>query len=126
MRLWLAAACLVLVACSSTYQPLPTNTPTGLRVVRPGNQGVIWTDGVGSWHLGADKESWARWNTLARANDLTGQNQMVREGKAFRVLEGTKVLVLAIELPGSLEVRVLDGPAKDRSGWIEFERVKPS
>lgn len=93
--------------------------------VRVGSEGKVDTDGIAQWHLQPDRDSRDQWEKYASANDIAGQQQMISRGRSFPVANGTRVLVIEIDLPGSLYVRVLDGPYQGKAGWIDYVRVKP-
>ncbi len=73
--------------------------------------------------LGTTSENYNRLVQLANAKDAAGWENMLSNGQAFLVAEGTKARVIGTKVL-QLEVRVMDGKYEGQSGWISRELVK--
>lgn len=71
-----------------------------------------------------DDASWDLMMQAIRAKDTQGLVELSLQGKVFMVNPGETVKVLDMGLT-SLKIRVMEGAAKGRAGWIVREAVKP-
>lgn len=58
------------------------------------------------------------------ANDRIGFSQIFNSPQVFHVSNDTKVNILDLEF-GKTQVRIEDGPAMGRTGWVVHEWVSP-
>lgn len=115
MRLLIAAVLLLLTACTSTpKQPHPY----------VGKQAHITTGRGGVLHLTVDRAAYSEWTGYALSNDAPSQQRMISQGKAFPVMDGTLVSVLDLNWGFDGYVRVLEGAQKDKTGWLDFDRLR--
>jgi hypothetical protein len=49
---------------------------------------------------------------------------LVREGKAFSLEPGVRVAVIK-EHYNERQIRILEGPENERTGWVPFEWLEP-
>jgi hypothetical protein len=67
-------------------------------------------------------------HALAKALDGHDQaklEQMVAQGKAVEVIAGTRAKVIG-ESYNEREIRILDGPMANKTGWVPFEWLRPA
>lgn len=88
-----------------------------------GSEVVIYAPNLDTAYLGVDKESYDMWIKAASAKDYIGMAQLEALGKVFPVSNGTKVLVIDRNF-ALRKVRVLEGDAFGKSGWLPREWLK--
>jgi len=57
--------------------------------------------------------------------DRAKTQEMVANGKAVMVIAGTRAKVIR-ESFGEREIRILDGPEANKTGWVPFEWLRPA
>ncbi len=50
---------------------------------------------------------------------------MIEQGKVVQVIEGTRVKVIG-ESYNEREIRILDGPEANKTGWVPYEWLRPA
>jgi hypothetical protein len=73
--------------------------------------------------LGTTKANYDRLVKLSVARDEAGIKQMIYNGEAFIVAEGTRGKVIDSSIL-SIQVRILDGKYQGYSGWISRDLVQ--
>lgn len=100
----------------ATFTPEPPAIGAEGRVYIEGNDDVI---------LATTKDDYEELAKALAARDTVGVQEMYVRGRVFLVKNETRVLV--IDSAGFFiqqrRVRVLEGPAKDRAGWIDSNFV---
>jgi len=88
-----------------------------------GSESIISVPGLNEVYIAVDKEVFDEWIKACNAKDYIGVAQMEALGKLFVVSNGTKVLVIDRHT-FSREVRILEGNATGKSGWLPYEWLK--
>lgn len=57
--------------------------------------------------------------------DQAKTEEMVAAGKAVEVIAGTRARVIS-ESNNERQIRILDGPQANRTGWVPFEWLRPA
>ncbi len=66
------------------------------------------------------QENYKQFMKYVSANDRTGADNMLARGQLFMIETGTEVKVIQATFNG-IEVRVQEGPHKDKTAWISLE-----
>ncbi len=90
------------------------------KMLKPGDIGKISK----TMFVGVDGEAFDALMKAAGARDDVGIKEVFLADRGFVLQPGTKVRILDFGF-GKYEIRVLDGPRKDRAGWIIQEVVTP-
>lgn len=107
----------------STEQPAPPPKQRSEKEVRNvGSEARLIVDS-GTVLVAADEAAYKRFLTLAVADDTLGIADMVMQGQAFLVPNGTKVKVIDSGF-ARREVRILEGEHFGRSGWVAYEFLR--
>lgn len=88
-----------------------------------GSEAFICVPDLDTAHLAVDEESMDLWTKACVAKDYIGMAQLEASGRVFPVPNGTKVLVIDSSF-AIKKVRVLEGDAYGKSGWLPYEWVK--
>lgn len=108
---FLILLCLLLFSCGGSNMP------------DVGSEAVLYLKGSEVVLLADSKPAYKQFIKIQTAKDKHGFNQMVSAGKIFAVPNGTRVLILDLDL-AAYEVRILQGEHKNRTGWIAYEFAK--
>ena len=103
----------MLTACAA-----PTPEPSDI-----GSEATISVPNLDTVHLALNKEALDLWTEACVAKDYIGMAQLESVGKVFPVPNGTRVLVINSAF-AVRQVRVLEGNAYGRSGWLPYEWLK--
>jgi hypothetical protein len=88
-----------------------------------GSESILQAGNLEEIYLTIDKESFDEWSKVAAAKDHIGMLELLSAGKMFIVPAGTKVLVIDSSW-AIREVRILEGDAFGRTGWLPYEWLK--
>jgi len=88
-----------------------------------GSEAFIRVPNLDTVQLAVDKESSEMWIKACVAKDYIGMVELEASGRIFTVPSGTKVLVIDSSF-AIRKVRVLEGDAFGKSGWLPYEWVK--
>lgn len=108
----------VVIGTCLAGQPEPSPEPSDV-----GSEATIQVPNLEVVYLAIDEQAFDEWTKACVAEDYIGMAQLQASGKVFTVPNGTKVLVIDSSF-ASIEVRILEGDAIGRSGWIPYEWVK--
>lgn len=100
--------------------PAPTTGGT----VQIGQKGHLHASGGPVWLAVSAQAEDARIKASI-ANDTVGLQNLIMAGQLFSVEDGTAALVIDRSGLGVRQVRILEGPAKDRAGYLPMEWVVP-
>lgn len=118
---------LMVVFCSGVASPNRSGTPTESggtsKVTFAGDRAVLSNANGQIVTLAATRVTRDRLVTLATANDRFGVAEMLLDGTAWTVPNGTGCLVIESDYSVS-EVRILDGIHAGRAGFVASEFVK--
>lgn len=81
-------------------------------------------NGANGTTLAVDLESWNKMSDYAKANDNQAMGKMAFEGKVFLVTSRTKIVVIDETIYSQKQVRILEGPQKDLTGWCASDFIK--
>ena len=114
----------VLGACGPTTPP-PTPTP----FLHPGDEGTLYVEGLETFFIAVDEAAYDELLDAIAIDDVLGAEQMLLRGNIFPVDNNTRVLLLArgpvFTFSPRMRIRVLEGPATGRAGWVHVSWVKP-
>lgn len=110
----------VLIGCLMFGCGAPSETTAPASV---GSEAVIRAPNLDTVYLAIDKESFNMWTKACVAKDYIGMAQLESAGLVFPVPNGTKVLVIDRDT-FIRQVRILEGSAFGKSGWLPFEWLK--
>ena len=88
-----------------------------------GSEAVIDVPSLDTVFLCVDKEAFDMFLDAALANDSFGVAELEISGRMFGVPNGTKVLIIDSSF-ATRRVRVLEGYAVGKSGWLPYEWLK--
>lgn len=113
---------LVLFAVGRAWKLKP-ETPAN-HMLHKGEQAMVAnTAGKAVWLATSKQDTYTLQQAMGR-QDQAALEQAAAQGAAFPVQVGTRVRVRS-EAISRLEVEVLDGPDAGRTGWAEFEYLRP-
>jgi hypothetical protein len=92
--------------------------------VHKGEVAVLTETGQPSAVVSVTKDYVAVLAPVVATKNQAAVDQMVREGKAFLIPNGTRVKVVS-ESYNERQIQVLDGPLQGRTAWVPFEWLKP-
>lgn len=121
LALCVAGLCL-LCGCESTEKPKPEEW-----VPSPGDIVTLVNDGAAMpiVTLCDDTHTYDQLVKAATAHDEVGQREIEGGGHTFITRSGTRARVLEYDLlEERVQVRLADGPLKDRAGWLPRKSVK--
>ncbi len=105
----------LLLACATTpTQPKPSDV---------GSEATIQAPNLDEVHLAIDKQAFDEWIKACVAKDYIGMLELQASGRVFTVPNVTKVLVIDSSF-ASREVRILEGDAFGKAGWLPYEWLK--
>lgn len=93
-------------------------------VVEKGETAILQSSGSPIW-VCARKDDTYRMQQAMTAGDRLFLQSATEAGNAFQVDGGTKVKVLTASVD-KREIRVEDGPQAGKTGWVEFEYLRPA
>jgi predicted nucleic acid-binding Zn ribbon protein len=104
------------------------NSPSNNISTGVGDEGILnsndnISDCSGEIIIGVNEEAQKAITEASVAEDGYGLMELVAAGKAFTVLNCTKVKILDTGF-AIRKIRVLEGGQKNRSGWVPYEFVK--
>ncbi len=118
------------IAAMRTHQDAPTPSPAAASVSRGGNirtggPAKLRATGGDPWvPMGATLDDLTRAKQLFAARDTRGLAEMARDGKLIMEIENrTRVTVIDFG-PFNSEVRIEEGPAAGRSGWVSTDWIE--
>ncbi len=113
---------LIIIGISMGTCPGGTTTETTPSVTI-GSEAFIRAGNLDTVYLAVDKQSMDMWAKAGLAKDYIGMAQLEASGRIFPVPNGTKVLVIDSSFT-LRKVRVLEGDAYGKSGWLPYEWVE--
>lgn len=120
-RLALAAA-LLLAGCGMHFSEETKFTHR----VHAGDTARLWAPPDYKYSFVAtQREHCYELQALLAKNDFDGIRQLAEQDKVFSTDAGAKVKVLR-EAYNEREIKILEGSAEGRTGWVVFEWLKPS
>ncbi len=93
-------------------------------IVHVGETAVLTTPKAGRIWLARDKRSCYSLQVAMTNNDQVSLDNAGQRGEAFPVASGTQVRVKG-ESVSARQVELLDGPDAGKTGWVEFEYLRP-
>jgi hypothetical protein len=109
-----------IVTMPGDSSPSPSQTKPSATV---GSEATISAPNLDTVYLAVDKDAFDLWVKASVSKDYIGMQELESLGKVFPVPNGTKVLVIDSAFTAR-QVRVLEGNAYGRSGWLPYEWVK--
>jgi hypothetical protein len=109
-------------AFSGCHPPLETNEK---HYVHSGETATLEVKDARTVYVVFDKKDCYDCEVATVTNNHERLDRLVREGKAFTTAPGTRVEVLT-ESFNQRKIRILDGEAQGRVGWVPFEWLKPA
>lgn len=88
-----------------------------------GSKAVIRAPNLDIVYLAIDKESFDMWTKACVAKDYIGMMQLEASGRVFSVPNNTKVLIIDRNF-AIRKVRILEGDAFGKAGWLPYEWLK--
>lgn len=89
-----------------------------------GETAVLMAQAAGEVWLATDKRHCYSLQVSMANKDAVALKNAESRGEAFAVAAGTQVKVVG-ESVSARQVEVLDGAMKGKSGWVEFEYLRP-
>jgi hypothetical protein len=93
-------------------------------VVHVGETAVLTAEGAERIWLSNHKRNCYSLQVAMTNKDQASLNNAVERGEAFAIAAGSQVRVKS-ESVSAREIEVLDGPAAGKTGWVEFEYLRP-
>ena len=109
----LAVLLLVVVGCTGGSSDAPKSEPKQIT-----NVGDTLTINREIISAATSRDNFDEMMKFVLADDRTGFDMMHSRGQILLLEKGTKVKVLQLTFKGSYEVRVQDGPHKDKVVWL--------
>ncbi len=108
----------VVIGTCLAGQPEPSPKPSDV-----GSEATIQMPNLEVVYLPIDEQALDEWTNACVAKDYIGMAQLEASGRVFTVPNGTKVLVIDSRF-ATRQVRVLEGDAFGKSGWLPYEWLK--
>lgn len=124
MRLFVLIAVLLLMACQTAPPPAPTAVPAAAPagVLQVGEEGHIALSVAEVYPLSQSPEVYRELDAATRGGDSKAVINALNMGRAVAVSNRTRVRVQAYDA-NLVQVVVLEGEAKDKSGWLPLNLV---
>lgn len=97
---------------------------TSSNTVATSGEHLLSAPGGAAVIIAADDQAMTELLKAANAGDKVGLAELAVDGKVWTVPSGTRALVLSATAFGRSEVRILDGNAFGKRGWVPSERVQ--
>lgn len=93
-------------------------------VVKKGEIAILQSGGSPVWLCLREDEAYRMQQAMTNG-DMTFLHSAAAAGTAFPVDSGTRVKVMAASVD-KRQIQVEDGPQAGKSGWVEFEYLRPA
>mgnify|MGYP001581068210 CR=1 FL=1 len=92
-------------------------------VLAPGERGRLVVPGGAEATVAVDEAANNDLHKYTAAQDRVGFDRLLAAKRSYLVPSGTKIHVIGLHMHVS-EVRMLDGPHKDKSGWVANDWIQ--